>query len=435
MNLRVRFISALCCRTLAAAIARRRKPASVKRSWSRTKWSASAATSTIPISVGDGVVRDETVRTGADSAARLVMADSTNLSLGPSATLTLDRTVFNDEHSYREIAIRMRHRRIPLRHRTFGQDRLQDQHAARNHRRARHHPRYPVATRPDHRGAAGRRGQRLHADLPVHPADAAWRHRYHHVDRRRVTDHEDQHAALEFRSDLRRGSGALHRHQYADASPAPPVVTDSHRHAVRSLTMAKLLRTRLLDRPPAPARGPYVVALACCRPAAVHLRGRVRGPTPRIHIARHIRRPAVPHADVTSRRVPDVQSAPSPTADALTTPDRRRFQRRLDRRPRQSALQPDDHQPRARHGAARRQRTGQLQRLRQRVRLGRLVLGRHSRPQGDHAQSVAAGRASPTRNTARAATTSPARRSARSRCATISSTGDRRGRSSTSAPS
>jgi hypothetical protein len=47
------------------------------------------------------------VQTGANSAARFVMADSTNLSLGPSATLKLDRTVFNDEHSYRDVAIRM----------------------------------------------------------------------------------------------------------------------------------------------------------------------------------------------------------------------------------------------------------------------------------------------------------------------------------------
>jgi len=59
------------------------------------------------INVGDAVLRDETVRTGVDSAARLVMADSTNLSLGPSATITLDRTVFNDEHSYRDITIRL----------------------------------------------------------------------------------------------------------------------------------------------------------------------------------------------------------------------------------------------------------------------------------------------------------------------------------------
>jgi hypothetical protein len=35
------------------------------------------------------------------------MADSTNLSLGPNATLKLDRTVFDDEHHYREVAIRM----------------------------------------------------------------------------------------------------------------------------------------------------------------------------------------------------------------------------------------------------------------------------------------------------------------------------------------
>jgi len=47
------------------------------------------------------------VRTGLESAARLVMADSTNLSLGPSASIKLDRTVFNDEHSYRDIAVRL----------------------------------------------------------------------------------------------------------------------------------------------------------------------------------------------------------------------------------------------------------------------------------------------------------------------------------------
>ena len=59
------------------------------------------------INVGDGVLRDEVVRTGLDSAARLVMADSTNLSLGPNATIKLDRTVFDDEHTYRDIAIRL----------------------------------------------------------------------------------------------------------------------------------------------------------------------------------------------------------------------------------------------------------------------------------------------------------------------------------------
>jgi hypothetical protein len=62
---------------------------------------------TSPINVGDGVLRDEIVHTGLDSAARLVMIDSTNLSLGPNATIKLDRTVFNDAITYREIAIRL----------------------------------------------------------------------------------------------------------------------------------------------------------------------------------------------------------------------------------------------------------------------------------------------------------------------------------------
>jgi hypothetical protein len=66
-----------------------------------------AGSATNQINVGDALLRDETVHTGLASAARLVMADSTNLSLGPNATLKLDRTVFNDEHSYREIAIRL----------------------------------------------------------------------------------------------------------------------------------------------------------------------------------------------------------------------------------------------------------------------------------------------------------------------------------------
>ena len=65
------------------------------------------AASTTQINVGDALLRDEVVRTGADSATRLVMADSTNLSLGPGSTLKLDRTVFDDEHHYRDVAIRL----------------------------------------------------------------------------------------------------------------------------------------------------------------------------------------------------------------------------------------------------------------------------------------------------------------------------------------
>ena len=66
-----------------------------------------AGSATSQINVGDGLLRDEVVRTGLDSATRLVMADSTNLSLGPNATLRLDRTVFDDEHHYRDVAVRL----------------------------------------------------------------------------------------------------------------------------------------------------------------------------------------------------------------------------------------------------------------------------------------------------------------------------------------
>jgi hypothetical protein len=66
-----------------------------------------AGSASSQINVGDSLLRDETVRTGLDSATRLVMADNTNLSLGPNATITLDRTVFNDEHSYSDIVIRL----------------------------------------------------------------------------------------------------------------------------------------------------------------------------------------------------------------------------------------------------------------------------------------------------------------------------------------
>src|SRR5882757_8298772 len=65
------------------------------------------AASITQINVGDALLRDEVVRTGLASAARLVMADSTNLSLGPTAVIKLDRTVFDDEHHYRDVAIRL----------------------------------------------------------------------------------------------------------------------------------------------------------------------------------------------------------------------------------------------------------------------------------------------------------------------------------------
>jgi hypothetical protein len=96
------WLAASLAATPARAQTRVGEAAVIKNEVVRVAGSASSQ-----INVGDAVLRDEIVRTGLDSAARLVMADSTNLSLGPNATVTLDRTVFNDEHSYRDIAIRL----------------------------------------------------------------------------------------------------------------------------------------------------------------------------------------------------------------------------------------------------------------------------------------------------------------------------------------
>ena len=58
------------------------------------------------IAKGDEIVRNEVVRTAADSDARFVLRDDTNLSLGPGSTLKLDRTVFDDPKAG-DIAIKL----------------------------------------------------------------------------------------------------------------------------------------------------------------------------------------------------------------------------------------------------------------------------------------------------------------------------------------
>ena len=47
----------------------------------------------VPLGTGESVVRRETVSTGRDSAARIVLIDQTNLSIGPQARIVLDEVV------------------------------------------------------------------------------------------------------------------------------------------------------------------------------------------------------------------------------------------------------------------------------------------------------------------------------------------------------
>ncbi len=56
---------------------------------------------------GDDVFRDEGVRTDADSSARLVLRDNTNLLLGPSSSIKLDRFVYSGPSQPGAIAVNL----------------------------------------------------------------------------------------------------------------------------------------------------------------------------------------------------------------------------------------------------------------------------------------------------------------------------------------
>jgi len=61
----------------------------------------------IPINVGDEVLRDEIIRTSANSDARFGLIDNTKLTLGPGSTLKIDRAVYADDARYKQITVRL----------------------------------------------------------------------------------------------------------------------------------------------------------------------------------------------------------------------------------------------------------------------------------------------------------------------------------------
>ncbi len=63
------------------------------------------AASPAAIGVGDDVFANENVRTGTDSAAKFVFSDQTNLALGPTSTVKLDRFVYKGDTSYLKAAV------------------------------------------------------------------------------------------------------------------------------------------------------------------------------------------------------------------------------------------------------------------------------------------------------------------------------------------
>lgn len=59
------------------------------------------------IAAGTDVFRNERVQTGADSAARLVFLDNTNVSLGPVSSITLDRFVYSGGDSAQAVGLNL----------------------------------------------------------------------------------------------------------------------------------------------------------------------------------------------------------------------------------------------------------------------------------------------------------------------------------------
>ena len=58
-----------------------------------------------PLVVGDSVYRNEVVRTGTESLAKLVFLDSTNLAVGPTSRVVLDRFVYEGDPSAEKVAV------------------------------------------------------------------------------------------------------------------------------------------------------------------------------------------------------------------------------------------------------------------------------------------------------------------------------------------
>lgn len=59
------------------------------------------------IAVGESVFRDEAIQTGADSAAKVVFLDQTNLSIGPNARVALNQYVYSEARPAGKVALNL----------------------------------------------------------------------------------------------------------------------------------------------------------------------------------------------------------------------------------------------------------------------------------------------------------------------------------------
>ena len=67
-----------------------------------------------PVAQGDAVYQDEGVRTRVDSKARFVLLDQTNVTIGPSSTIKLDRFVYDGSKQRGKIVLNLREGNMPV---------------------------------------------------------------------------------------------------------------------------------------------------------------------------------------------------------------------------------------------------------------------------------------------------------------------------------
>ena len=121
---RIWFCCLLTAAGVDASVAARADEAIGVASAVRNNVSGSLPTGEVQINVGESVIRNEIVKTAAESWTKLVFSDSTNLSVGPNAIVRLSNFRFRGPFLIREGDRRHSEGRVPLRHGAFRKARL-----------------------------------------------------------------------------------------------------------------------------------------------------------------------------------------------------------------------------------------------------------------------------------------------------------------------
>jgi hypothetical protein len=73
----------------------------------RNRVSGRIQAQTVQITEGEGVYDREVVRTEAESSAKLVMKDSSNVNVGPNSSVTLDNFVYSADDSFQKVGVKL----------------------------------------------------------------------------------------------------------------------------------------------------------------------------------------------------------------------------------------------------------------------------------------------------------------------------------------